>query len=408
MFKENNAQTHPHKYRMRRKLLLATILFSIVNVTFGQRITRIDGSEITVDSLESKIEYLMKTANVSGVAISVFNNNKPIFSKTYGLSNVPKNRPFQQASVMYGASFAKTVFAYIVMQFVQEKVLDLDKPLIEYLNKPLVDYKINGWNRGYQDLKNDDRYKKITGRMCLTHTTGFPNWLWFEVDRKLKIKFEPGSRYSYSGEGIYLLQFVIEQITGKDYETISQERVFKPLQMINTSQEWQNRFDENICFGHNPKGEPYELMKWKDASAGGSMSTTLADFTKFYTALIGSKGLTKQSFEEMTNLQVRIKSKSQFGPLSKVDSTDNDNIQLGYGLGVGVLKTPYGKAFFKEGHDDGWGHYSICFQDKKIAIVIMTNNDNGESIFKELLAFAIGDKFTPWKWENYIPYDQKK
>ena len=99
----------------------------------------------------------------------------------------------------------------------------------------------------------------------------------------------------------------------------------------------------------------------------------------------------------MTNLQVRIRSQRQFGPLSRVDSTDNDNIQLGYGFGVGVFKTPYGRAFFKEGHDDGWGHYTVCFPEKKIAIVIMTNSDNGESIFKELLAYAIVDKFTPWK-----------
>ena len=244
--------------------------------------------------------------------------------------------------------------------------------------------------------------------MCLTHTTGFPNWRWFEADKKLKIKFEPGSKYSYSGEGLYLLQFVIEQITGKDYETISQERIFKPLAMLNTSQVWQKRFDENICYGHNDKGEAYELMKWKEASAGGSMSTTLADFTKFYTALMAGKILTNQSFTEMTRTQVRIKSRSQFGPLSKVDSTDNDNIELGYGLGVGVFKTPYGKAFFKEGHDDGWGHYSVCFPAQKTAIIIMTNNDNGESVFKELLAYAIGDNFTPWQWENYIPYNQKQ
>ena len=92
------------------------------------------------------------------------------------------------------------------------------------------------------------------------------------------------------------------------------------------------------------------------------MSTTLEDFTKFYTALIRSNELSKKV---------------------------------------------YGRAFFKEGHDDGWEHYSICFPDKKIAIVIMTNNDNGESIFKELLAYSIGDTFTPWRWENYIPYDEK-
>jgi serine-type D-Ala-D-Ala carboxypeptidase/endopeptidase len=214
------------------------------------------------------------------------------------------------------------------MQYIQEKVIYLDKPLVDYLTKPLPDYKINGFRRGYQDLKDDKRYEKITARMCLTHTTGFPNWRWFESDKKLKIKFEPGTRYSYSGEGLYLLQFVIEQITGKDYETISQERVFKPLGMTNTSQVWQTRFENNICYGHNAKGEPYELMKWKEASSGGSMSTTFEDFTKFYTQLMSGKGLSKKSFKAMTSQQIRIKSRSQFGPLAKIDSTDNDTIQL--------------------------------------------------------------------------------
>ena len=390
---------------MKSIIFLAIILLTVSIISFGQNIKRIDGSRITADSLNAKIEYLMKVANVSGVAIAVFNDNKTIFNKTYGLANVQKNIPLEKKSVMYGASFAKIVFAYIAMQYVQEKVIDLDKPLVQYLNKPLPEIKINGFRRGYHDLKDDKRYEKITARMCLTHTTGFPNWRWFEADKKLKIKFDPGTRYSYSGEGLYLLQFVIEQITGKDYETISQERVFKPLGMINTSQVWQTRFDNNICYGHNAKGEPYELMKWKEASAGGSMSTTFEDFTKFYTYLISGKGLSKKSFKEMTSQQVRIKSRSQFGPLSKIDSTDNDNIKLGYGFGVGTFTTPYGRAFFKEGHDEGWGHYSICFPDKKIAVVIMTNNDNGESIFKEFLKYSIGDIFTPWRWENYIPYN---
>lgn len=394
-------------YIMNRFFLPLIILLLSANLTSAQTIKRIDGSRIHIDSVNARIEYIMQAANVSGVAISVFNNNRPVFSKTYGLADVQKNVPLSRKSVMYGASLAKMVFAYIAMQYVQEKVIDLDRPLVEYLTKPLPDYKIPGWNRGYHDLKNDDRYNKITARMCLTHTTGFPNWRWFEADKKLKFRFEPGTRYSYSGEGLYLLQFVIEQITGKDYESISQDRVFKPLGMTHTSQVWQPRFDSNICYGHNAKGEPYEIMKWKEASAGGSMSTSLEDFTKFFSALMSRKGLTRKSFKTMTSTQVSIRSKSQFGPLANIDSTENDLIQLSYGLGVGVFKTPFGRAFFKEGHDDGWGHYSICFPDKKIGIVIMTNNDNGESIFKEVLAYVIGDTFTPWRWENYIPYNQK-
>jgi hypothetical protein len=110
----------------------------------------------------------------------------------------------------------------------------------------------------------------------------------------------------------------------------------------------------------------------------------------------------------MTSPQIRIRSVKQFGPLSWKDSTLNDNIQLSYGLGFGVIKTPYGRGYFKEGHDDGWAHYSIAFPDKKIAILIMTDSDNGESIFRDLLADAIGDTFTPWYWENYIPWEDKQ
>jgi D-alanyl-D-alanine-carboxypeptidase/D-alanyl-D-alanine-endopeptidase len=385
--------------------LIVFALFTVIS--FAQTIKRIDGTKIPVDSIQKKIDYLMKTANVSGVAVSIFNNDKPVFSKTFGLANVPKNEPLTPNSVMYGASFSKAVFAYIVMQYVDEKVIDLDKPLVAYLSKPLPEYEFNSWKRGYKDLQNDERYKKITARMCLSHTTGFPNWRWIEPDKKLKIKLQPGTHYSYSGEGLYLLQFVLEQIAKKNFEDIAQEKVFKPLDMQATSYIWQKRFDTAICLGHNAGGEPYELNQTQNPNSAGSLSTTLSDYNKFFTALIIGQGISKKAFVEMTKPQVRIKSRSQFGPFAQVDGTENDNIELSYGLGFGVFKTPYGKAFFKEGHDDGWGHYSISFPDKKIAIIIMTNNDNGESIFKELLAFAIGDTFTPWQWENYIPYDAK-
>jgi CubicO group peptidase (beta-lactamase class C family) len=381
-------------------------LFFAVSV-FGQSIQRIDGTFISGDSLKNEIQRLMKEANVSGLGISVFNKNKPVFSVAFGLSNVPQKDSLKTSSVLYGASFSKAVFAYIVMQLVQEKIIDLDKPLGEYLSRPLVEYKFSNPRKGYQDLANDERYKKITGRMCLDHTTGFPNWRWFETDNKLKIKFDPGTRYSYSGEGIYLLQFVIEQIVGKDYETIARERVFEPFGMTNSSYIWQERFKDNLCLGHNSKGEPYNFSKRKEASAGGSLCTTLDDYTKFFTAVMQQKGLTKASFDEMIKPQVIIKSKQQFGPNALLDNDENNNIHLAYGLGFGVMKTPNGRAFFKEGHDDGWGHYSIGFPDKGIAVIIMTNNDNGESIFKELLSTSIGDQYTPWYWENYIPYNQK-
>ncbi len=400
-----------YKYKTNRlhKLIFCCALCCVYAKGINaQKITKIDGSSISADSLTADIKKLLLAANVSGAGVAVFNNFQPVYLKTFGYADVQRKKAFTPGSVFYAASLAKVVFGYIVLKLVDENKINLDTPLVHYLAYPLVNYKIKGYKRGYQDLQNDERYKKITARMCLDHTTGFPNWRWLEKDRKLKIKFDPGSRFSYSGEGLYLLQFVISQITGKGLEDLSREHVFSPFKMNMTSEVWQEKFDSIAAYGHNTAGEPYELMKWDEASAGGSMSTTLTDYAKFYTAFIQGIGLSGSAFSEMLKPQVRIRSLHQFGPGATVDSTTNDGIKLSYGLSVGLMETAFGKAFFKEGHDDGWGHYSVCSRDKGIAMIIITNNDNGESIFRELLDVAIGDRFTPWEWEYYIPYNLKK
>ena len=392
------------------KKITAILLLSLVSVlsTYGQSITRIDGTKTSVDSLQNNIIERMHAAKVTGLCISVFNNNAPVFTKAFGLADATKNEPLKTSSILSAASFSKAVFAYIVMKLVEEKVIDLDTPLVSYLSKPLPDYEMPGLYRDYHDLKNDERYKKITARMCLDHTTGFPNSRDFEEDKKLKIKYEPGTHYSYSGEGILLLQFVIEQHTGKNLEDIAQQKVFKPLGMKNTSYVWQGRFNDNLASGHNSEGQKYQFYKRTEPNAAGSLVTSFDDYVKFYTAVMQEKGLKKTNFDEMIRPQIRIKSKQQFGPEALVNTTDNDNIQLSYGLGFGVFNTNYGPAFFKEGHGDGWQHYSVCFRDKNIAVIMMTNSDNAESIFKDLLSIAIGDNFTPWYWENYIPIGHQR
>src|SRR5579872_957298 len=107
---------------------------------------------------------------------------------------------------MTAASLSKSAFATVVMRLVEDGRLDLDKPISGYLSKPLPDYP------QYADLKGDDRYKKLTLRILLSHTSGFPNWRAFEEDRKLRIHFEPGTRYAYSGEGIDLAQLAVETV----------------------------------------------------------------------------------------------------------------------------------------------------------------------------------------------------
>jgi hypothetical protein len=62
---------------------------------------------------------------------------------------------------------------------------------------------------------------------------------------------------------------------------------------------------------------------------------------------------------------------------------------------------------FKEGHSQGWEHYTVFYTSQNLGIVIMSNSSNGESIFKELLEIALADQWMPWYWENFTPYNEK-
>ena len=132
------------------------------------------------------------------------------------------------------------------------------------------------------------------------------------------------------------------------------------------------------------------------------METTIADYSRFISAVLEGKGLTPKSKQEMFRPQIPILTKHQFPSLNNDTTSENKKIQLSYGLGWGLLNSPHGRAFFKEGHDDGWEHFNINFMDKKISIIMMTNSSNGESIFKEMLERVIGDVYTPWQWEQNV------
>jgi len=389
--------------------ILVICCHGLVFTTKGQAIIKLDKSKISFVALDNKIESLMKAANVQGLAIAIFNNNESVYKKTFGYKRVDTKEPINSNSNIYGASLSKPVFAVMVMKLVEEGFLDLDKPLQDYLPKPIYEYPPSKkWHDNYSDLKADSLYRKITARMCLDHTSGFPNWRWYEPDQKLRVKFRPGSRYEYSGEGMVYLQVVLEHMLGKSLEELMKEKIFIPSGMNRSSYTWQKEFEKDYCFGHQSTGALYEKDKDNDARSASTLETTLDDYTLFTKAVLKNSILKPATTKKMFTPQIRLRSVQQFGPLSLVDSTLNDGIELSYGLGWVLLKSPYGTGAFKEGHGDGFQHYSIIFPDQGTGIIIMSNSDNGESIFKELLETAIGDSFTPWRWENYIPYDQKK
>ncbi|HEY8929570.1 MAG TPA: serine hydrolase domain-containing protein [Mucilaginibacter sp.] len=351
---------------------------------------------------DATVQDLMAKGQVTGLCLGIIKNGRIAYVQAYGYGNKAKGTLNDTSTCFYAASLSKAVFAYLCMQFVDEGKLALDKPLYQYLPKPLPEYE------AYKDLVGDDRWKLLTARMCLAHTTGFPNMRWMNPrgNQKLEIFFQPGSKFAYSGEGMNLLQFVLEHITGQPLETLAEERIFRPFGMVRTGYVWQPRFESDYANGHLENQDTLKKRRRSTAQAAGSMETTIADYTRFLAAVTRHERLSERSWNEMIRPQIYIHSVKQFPTLDTATTKANDAIGLAYGLGFDLFSSPKGQVFFKAGHDDGWQHFGMVIPAQKDAYIVMTNSSNGESIFKELFEKLSGVTI-PWYWENYIPYNQK-
>ena len=194
---------------MLKKVLPLLVLFAAFCLPVGTVAQTIPSGA----SIDAEVSKIMSRTNAKGMAVAVVDHGKVGYVHAYGIRNA-KGDPLTTDTVMYGASLTKTVFAYTVMQLIDQGKLKLDTPIKDDLDNPLPSYGPDpvfpDKHGPYKDLADDSRWEKITPRMCLTHSTGFNNFWFIEPDQKLQIHFEPGTQFSYSGEGFILLQFVIE------------------------------------------------------------------------------------------------------------------------------------------------------------------------------------------------------
>jgi CubicO group peptidase (beta-lactamase class C family) len=340
------------------------------------------------------------------MAVAVIDHGKIGYVHAYGIRNA-KGEPLTTDTVMYGASLTKTVFAYTVMQLADQGKLKLDVPLRDDLEQPLPSYgpdPVFPDKYGpYKDLADDLRWEKITPAMCLMHSTGFSNFWFIEPDGKLHIHFEPGTRFSYSGEGFILLQFAIEhgrkaQGLGRDVGDLTKSN-FDRLGMTRTSLVWSDRFADNFADGWNDRDQPQDHDRRRKVRVAGSMDTTISDLPKFVAALVTGDGLSAGARAEITKPRLNIATVHQF-PLFLPDLPANEQRKDLYaGLGVVVFDGPQGHGFFKGGHDGQTANTVVCIEGRRRCVVVLSNDVRAEGGFSELVKFILGETGVPYEWE---------
>lgn len=318
---------------------------------------------------------LMKKARVPGVAVALIRQRELVWQGSYGVKTAGRPEAVDRETIFEAASMSKPVFAYTVLQLVQEGRLDLDRPLVEYLGAPYP--------------QAAPRHERITARMVLTHTGGFPNWR--PGGRRgggpLPVHFEPGTEQRYSGEGFQFLQRVVEKLTGMALSEWMEQRLLTPLGLTASSYVWKDEFAVRAAAGHTREGRlPTDARTlYREGNAAFTLYTTPADYAQFLIEMMrpertGAHALTRASLDAMLTAHP-IVGKSQ----AQVDGEAGGAVTR-FGLGWRVDESPAGLRVHHSGSNrTGFRCYAEFYPETGDGIVIMTNSAAGNKVWSELV-----------------------
>lgn len=328
----------------------------------------LDFNAARAKQVDEFIETYQKYYQIPGVSLALIKDGKMVYNKTYGVRNTFTKQPVDSNTLFEAASVTKAVFAFAVQRLAERGVIDLDKPLYLYLP--------------YPDISYDERYKLMTARHVLTHRTGFPNWRSMNPDGKLDLKFTPGTKYSYSGEGFEYLKMVVEKITGKKVEQVLKEEVIEPIGLYHTFFSRNDSLIKMAADGHYDMLPNHKQLPESPGMAY-SMHTEAAIFTRFMLYLLEQKGLNAQSYDTMFTKH------SDFN----YEPGDKKPRYPGYmGISLEIRETPFGKTFGHGGNNGDFKCHFEVYKDLKMGYVIFTNSNTSDALLDAMRDFLVEGK----------------
>ncbi|WGK64857.1 serine hydrolase domain-containing protein [Croceiramulus getboli] len=339
------------------------------------------GFAMEPQELSSYLQEKIEDIGIPGLSFALINEGEVVFYNTYGYANLEEQLAVDENTIFEGASISKSVFGFFAMTFVDAGLLDLDRPLFEYLPNP--------------DLENDPRYKEITARMVLSHQSGLPNWREDDPENKLRLLFDPGTSYNYSGEGYQYLAEVLKELADTDWQGLDErfrESVAAPLQMEHTVFVQTPYTRANKAEPYDEKGNrvDWEQDYWYQKNdsvfvAPASIHSEAREFSKWMIGVMNEEILTQESYRKLLQ------------PQALVEQGDNGDVY--YTLGFFNLDIPGTDIYFHGGNNQGFTSWFALDTTKKWGFVLFTNSEYGEQLGNELMFYLITG---PDTWKLYL------
>ena len=345
---------------LRKSGFLAAILFLSTGMLLAQ-----EKSQQIKDLLNKYHEY----GQFNGSAL-VSDDGELVFSDGFGMANMEYDIPNKPETKHRLGSITKQFTAALILQLVEEGKLELDKPISTYL----PNYKGPAAN-------------VVTLHHLLTHSSGIPSYTSFpgffeeqsrdpsspaefvKVFADSTLQFTPGEKFAYNNSGYFLLGHIIEEVTGKSYEQVLQEKILEPLDMDDTGYDHHATILKNRAAGYEKNGNEYVNAPYLDMSlpyAAGSMYSTVEDLYKWDRALYEDEILSAESKELM------------FSPLMP----DGDG-KYGYGWSIGDLPVgTLGDSVSIVAHGGGINGFNtlIVRVPKEEDLIVLLNNTGGTNL----------------------------
>jgi CubicO group peptidase (beta-lactamase class C family) len=358
----------------------------------AERIARIESSLIAPLQLEGRpveehtIAERMAHWGVPGVSVAVIDGGDVVWSKAWGVKDVDTGAPVTPATLFQAASISKPVAVMGMLRLVEARTLDLDVPVGTYLSS---------WTLPDHPYDEPVTLRRLASHTAGTNVHGFPGYA-RSAERPttagvlqgegntdaVVVNLEPGTEHRYSGGGTTILQLVVEDVTGRPFESYMAEAVLAPAGMIRSTFAQplpEDRWGEAAA-GHRSDGSRVEggWHVYPEKAAAG-LWTTPTDLARL--AVEVRRSLRGESNAVLSRAMTR----------SMLDPVRN-----GYGLGFGTH--PDVGRFGHGGANAGFRANLVAFRDGR-GIAVMTNSDEGAAVAQEL-TLAIAREYG---WDEIAP-----
>tara|TARA_R110002096_G_scaffold17522_3_gene60589 strand:+ start:7933 stop:8997 length:1065 start_codon:yes stop_codon:yes gene_type:complete len=334
------------------KKIIASLMLLLTAIGFSQNINTYEDSKTrTAHRLAKKF---LRKQKIPGMSISVMQKGELIWSEGFGYAKrKPKVKINPSETIFRIASISKSITAVMLAKLVDDNIIDLDKSIYSYLpNYPKKQFdfsvrELSGHLAGIRSYKGNEYV--LNKKMSITEG--------LELFKNDSLLFEPSTQFLYNSFGYVLLSEIMQKASKKDFFSMVNDSLFKPLKMNQTLLDSLDSDVPNKTNFYRKKRILSTPVANEYKVAGGGFLSTSEDLVKLGNEVITPQIISEKSLAEITTSQ-RFK-------------TGNST---GYGIGFSIdetkNKTP---KYYHTGGGVGASSILLIYPDEAITICILTN-----------------------------------